>query len=225
MAFDLSQYETVDQRIEKFWDKYEDGAIITEIVKELASDDRAVFKCYLYKVYLDDKPFATGYADETRGSSHINKTSFMENCESSAIGRALHNGGISKHSEGKPRPSRSEMEKVARLTNDKASEAIANAPLAINNTWDEFVGKEPTPEPVSLEEAAQLVQQTFGEAEPIPTCSHGVRTIKSGVSASGKAWQGAMCEVRGASKGDRCPAIWYVMSKTTGKWRLPEGVE
>jgi hypothetical protein len=34
-----------------------------------------------------------------------------------------------------------------------------------------------------------------------------------------------MCEVRGASKGDRCPPIWYVMSKTTGKFRLPEGVE
>ena len=117
------------------------------------------------------------------------------------------------------------MEKVARIENDLASERIANAPLAINNSWDEFVGKEPTPEPVSLEEAAQLVQQTFGEAEPIPTCIHGPRTIKSGVSAAGKAWQGAMCEVRGASKGDRCPAIWYVMSKTTGKWRLPEGVE
>lgn len=225
MAFDLSQYETVDQRIEKFWELYPDGAIITMADKELSNNDRSVFITYLYKVYLDDKPFATGWADETRGSSHINKTSFLENCESSSIGRALHNGGISKHSDGKPRPSRTEMEKVARISNDKASEAIANAPLAINNTWDEFVGKEPTPEPISLASAAELVQQTFGEAEPIPSCSHGVRTIKSGVSAAGKPWQGALCEVRGASKGDRCPAIWYVMSKTTGKWRLPEGVE
>ena len=90
---------------------------------------------------------------------------------------------------------------------------------------DEFVAKEPTPEPVSLKQAAQLVQQAFGESEPIPTCSHGTRNIKNGVSAAGKAWQGAMCEVRGASKGDRCAPIWYVMSKTTGQWRLPEGVE
>jgi hypothetical protein len=117
------------------------------------------------------------------------------------------------------------MGKVARVKNDLASEAIANAPLAINNTWDEFVGAEPKQPVVTLSDAAEMVQQAFGEAEPIPTCSHGERTIKNGVSAAGKAWQGAVCEVRGASKGDRCPPIWYVMSKTTGKFRLPEGVE
>jgi hypothetical protein len=117
------------------------------------------------------------------------------------------------------------MGKVARIKNDIASETIANAPLAINNTWDEFVSEEPKQPVVTLADAAEMVQQAFGEAEPIPTCSHGERTIKNGVSAAGKAWQGAMCEVRGASKGDRCPPIWYVMSKTTGKFRLPEGVE
>jgi len=146
----------------------------------------------------------------------------LENCETSAIGRALANAGYA--AKGK-RPSREEMGKVARLKNDLASEAIANAPLAINNTWDEFVSEKPIQPVVTIGEAAELVQQAFGESEPIPTCSHGERVIKSGVSASGKPWQGAMCEVRGASKGERCPAIWYVMSKTTGKWRLPEGVE
>jgi hypothetical protein len=83
------------------------------------------------------------------------------------------------------------MGKVARVKNDIASETIANAPLAINNTWDEFVSEEPKQPVVTLADAAEMVQQAFGEAEPIPTCSHGVRTIKSGVSASGKAWQGA----------------------------------
>jgi hypothetical protein len=174
----------------------------------------------IYRDANDVNAAVSDAAYEFRSDRGVNKDFWVENCVTSSYGRSA---GLLLGSE--KRSTKQDMEKVARIENDLASERIANAPLAINNTWDQFVGKELTPEPVSLEEAAQLVQQTLGEAEPIPTCSHGPRTIKSGVSASGKAWQGAMCEVRGASKGDRCPAIWYVMSKTTGKWRLPEGVE
>jgi hypothetical protein len=116
------------------------------------------------------------------------------------------------------------MGKVARVKNDIASETIANAPLAINNTWDEFVGKESTPEPVTLKEAAKLVQQSFGEAEPIPTCSHGQRQIKGGIT-NGKSWQGAYCPLPKSDKARCSEVIWYVMSKETGKFRLPEGVE
>jgi hypothetical protein len=189
---------------------------------ESFKDDRFIVRAAIYRTFADEVPFSTGYAEEKISDRGVNSTSALENCETSAIGRALANAGYA--AKGK-RASQSEMAKVARVKNDLASEAIANAPLAINNTWDEFVSEKPIQPVVTIGEAAELVQQAFGEAEPIPTCSHGPRTIKSGVSASGKAWQGAMCEVRGASKGDRCPAIWYVMSKTTGKWRLPEGVE
>ena len=116
------------------------------------------------------------------------------------------------------------MGKVARVTNDKASEAIANAPLAINNTWDEFVSEKPIQQVVTLNDAATLVGNTLGEAEPIPTCSHGIRTIKSGIT-DGRAWRGAYCSLPKGNP-DRClEVIWYVLSKTTGKFRLPEGVE
>jgi hypothetical protein len=220
MAFNLDNYETVEVRLEKFIKDFPDFRIDTEL--ESFQNDRFIVKAYIYRTFADGVAFSTGYAEEKITDRGVNATSALENCETSAIGRALANAGYA--AKGK-RPSREEMGKVARVKNDIASETIANAPLAINNTWDEFVSEEPKQPVVTLADAAEMVQQAFGEAEPIPTCSHGERTIKNGVSAAGKAWQGAMCEVRGASKGDRCPPIWYVMSKTTGKFRLPEGVE
>lgn len=220
MAFNLNDYEDVAARIRRVHDNY---PMCRFNIREMKVDHEKGYCWVITEIYRDANDVNAAVSDaayEFRSDRGVNKDFWVENCVTSSYGRSA---GLLLGSE--KRSTKQDMEKVARIENDLASERIANSPLAINNTWDEFVGKEPTPEPVSLDEAAQLVQQTFGESEPIPTCSHGPRTIKSGVSASGKAWQGAMCEVRGASKGDRCPAIWYVMSKTTGKWRLPEGVE
>jgi hypothetical protein len=220
MAFNLNDYEDVAARIRRVHDNF---PMCRFNIREMKVDHEKGYCYVITEIYRDANDVNAAVSDaayEFRSDRGVNKDFWVENCVTSSYGRSA---GLLLGSE--KRSTKQDMEKVARIENDLASERIANAPLAINNTWDEFVGKEPTPEPVSLEEAAQLVQQTFGEAEPIPTCSHGPRTIKNGVSAAGKAWQGAMCEVRGASKGDRCPAIWYVMSKTTGKWRLPEGVE
>jgi hypothetical protein len=220
MAFNLSDYEDVAARIRRVHDNY---PMCRFNIREMKVDHEKGYCWVITEIYRDANDASAAVSDaayEFRSDRGVNKDFWVENCVTSSYGRSA---GLLLGSE--KRSTKQDMEKVARIENDMASERIANAPLALNNTWDEFVAKEPTPEPVSIEQAAQLVQQTFGESEPIPTCSHGSRNIKNGVSAAGKAWQGAMCEVRGASKGDRCPPIWYVMSKTTGQWRLPEGVE
>lgn len=89
MAFDLSQYETVDSRINRFYEKYTNGRIITELIAY--SDQAFIVKAFVYRDLQDVNPSATGFAEERVGASPVNRTSALENCETSAIGRALAN--------------------------------------------------------------------------------------------------------------------------------------
>jgi hypothetical protein len=88
----LKDYVEVNVRIEKFYDKYPDGRIITDLISW--NDGVVVMKAFVYKDHETDKPIATGMAYEKEGSSFINKTSALENCETSAVGRALAMAGF-----------------------------------------------------------------------------------------------------------------------------------
>jgi hypothetical protein len=63
------------------------------------------------ELWLEDVCIATGYAEEVRGAGNVNRTSHVENCETSAVGRALANAGMAGTDVNK-RPSREEMSKV-----------------------------------------------------------------------------------------------------------------
>lgn len=79
------KYAEVNQRIKAFRMLYPTGPIITEMVSN--ENGVCVFKA---SIYTDEqKLLATGTAYEKENSSFINKTSYIENCETSAIGRAL----------------------------------------------------------------------------------------------------------------------------------------
>lgn len=108
MAWDLSNYEAVEDRIDRFYKEHQDGRILTEI--HTLTTEKVIFKAY---IYLSDVLVATGFAYEKDGSSPVNKTSHIENAETSAIGRALANYNYAKKG---ARPSREEMEKVVRST-------------------------------------------------------------------------------------------------------------
>ena len=113
MGFDLSNYETVEQRLVRFWAAYPNGRVYTSMMNY--TGDACVFYAELYADKEDKVPVATGYAEEVKSDRGVNATSFVENCETSAIGRAIANCPLQAPASG-PRPSRNEMQKVERLT-------------------------------------------------------------------------------------------------------------
>jgi hypothetical protein len=116
MRFDLSSYATVEERLEKFWHDHPDGAIHTEIAHR--EGNAVIFKASVF-FERGGELVATGFAEEIRDASPVNKTSFVENAETSAIGRALANCNYQM----KKRASRQEMEKVQRQTEQPVATA------------------------------------------------------------------------------------------------------
>ena len=220
--FDLSNYETVDQRLEKFWAKYPDGAILTELVAH--THDKYIVKASVYKTYADSIPFATGFAEETVSSRGVNSTSALENAESSSIGRALHTGGISKHSEGKPRPSREEMEKVNNSKPKPFAEKLAEKiTMAVeDDPWTVKAVEPAAPASMSVQEVAESIGATVLSDDP--TCKHGNRIWATGTSKAGKVWGHWKCDARPSigerwADVDKCDPIWCDLSPK-GTWSI-----
>ena len=118
--FDLSLYETVAQRLVRWWLEYPEGRIITSIHHYDGSTIIMRAECF----NNDDRLIATGYAEEVFGNSPVNKTSFLENCETSAIGRAISNSRIGHTGE---RASVTEMDKVNRINSTPKTDSHGSA--------------------------------------------------------------------------------------------------
>jgi len=84
------QYVEVKERIKYFRENFKDWSLTSEVID--LTEDRCVIKATISNE--KGRVIASGIAYESKGSSYINKTSFIENCETSAWGRALANIGI-----------------------------------------------------------------------------------------------------------------------------------
>ena len=169
MAIPLEGYESVAERIEKFWVKYPNGRIDVQIIFQ--DGTRYIVQTNIYKEITDPLPFATDFAEEIRSSANRFP---LENGSTSAIGRALHTGGLSKFSENQNRPSFEEMKRVERPVVAAPKEAAL--PNGSYDPWD--------------------MTQSVAEIGGILTsrsCAHGVMIRKEGVGKTGKAYKGWVC--------------------------------
>ena len=164
MSFNPSDYAEVADRLPLFWADCPRGRIITELLVD--DGTRIVMRAELYADIGDTVPTTTGFAEEVRGSSMVNKTSALENCETSAVGRALANY---QYQGGKKRASLEEVVKVYR----QGGELSATGPTTSTNS------DEPSPKqlgllrslgwngdkPATKREASQLIEQLKAQSQ------------------------------------------------------------
>ena len=213
--FNLEDYETVEERLSKFWKEHPDGRISTTLVEHTLQ--RFIVQAAIYRTEVDAHPWTTGYAEETVSTRGVNSTSALENCETSAIGRALANANYA--TKGK-RPSREEMAKVNNNQPKPFTEKLADK-ITMPVEDDVWTVKAVAPAS-SAAEAVALVQDVLGAVKidkDIPLCrnchDHKPMTWKTGVSAKNKQpWANFNCF---ACK----DVIWYRIA-ADGSWKPQE---
>ena len=214
MAFNINDYELVEVRLGKFISDYPDFMVHTEVIE--ATTTRFIVRAKIYRTCLDAQPVATGLAYETITDRGVNQTSALENCETSAIGRALANAGYA--AKGK-RPSQSEMAKViAAQEKPLTFKEKLESRIPINEETNKPVEpREPQPVSWGIGDAVNAIAKASPK-EPEP-CEHG-HILKQGISkGKGKPYYGYVCK-----KGVDAHANWAKQT-SNGIWYFEEGYE
>jgi hypothetical protein len=89
MRFNPEEYITVAERVTAFYDKFPLGRILTDVLEHSAETGFVLVKASAYREPDDAMPAATGHAYELRSAGHVQAGSYVEVCETSAVGRAL----------------------------------------------------------------------------------------------------------------------------------------
>lgn len=108
----FADYVPVSERLEHFYKDYPSGRVLTSIVEHDAEHGFVLIRAEIYRQHDDAMPAATGHAFENRSEGYVNKTSYIENCETSATGRAL---ALLGYEIKRGIASREEMEKTERM--------------------------------------------------------------------------------------------------------------
>ena len=204
MGFNLEDYETVEERLIKFWKEHPDGRINTELLE--ATPSRFIVRAEIFRTEVDSKAWTSGLAFEHVSDRGVNSTSALENCETSAIGRALANAGYA--TKGK-RASREEMGKIANKYEKRVAERIeVEKP---SDPWS--IETKEMPLPVS--QAVAAINDNV-VPEEIPTCpEHKQAGIPKTGNTRGKAWKKYDCPQGWPNS---CKWVQWMEIDKTGRW-------
>ena len=175
MGFDIDSYEPVQSRFSRFIEWAESKEQFFAVVSELLSlpgEDICVMKT---SILCDGVVVSTGHAEEIRNMGNVNKTSSLENCETSSLGRCLSNFPMHNFcgSSLDKRPSREEMQKVQRgdtvvtESSNLASEKQQNMIRAVCKS----MGKVPPHnlQAMTKREASAYIDSLKNGEQPAPT--------------------------------------------------------
>jgi hypothetical protein len=221
MAFNINDYETVEVRLGRYIADNPDFMVHTELLEH--SEKRFIVLAKIYRTCVDSQPFATGLAYETISDRGVNQTSALENCETSAIGRALANAGYA--AKGK-RPSQSEMVKVIAAEDapktfkekleSRTYGAAGSRSAAVEDALrSSFAAEKTKPEPVAWSVGEVVDALPSSTPEPMP-CESGKQKLMQGISKGGKPYYGYVCGC-GKPKDQQCKAQWATLS-ANGRW-------
>ena len=118
LLFDVGEYAPVADRITLFYARFPTGRIITRLVSR--TEHEITVQAFVFRSVEEQRPSATGLASERIGDGDVNTVACLENTETSAIGRALANLGLTASAQ---RPSREEMVKANRERALRVAEA------------------------------------------------------------------------------------------------------
>jgi hypothetical protein len=211
--FNLADYETCEVRLDKWWKDNPDGRVATELIS--FQNGQYIVQAYLYRTFADSVAYSTGLAEEKISDRGVNSTSALENCETSAIARALANANYA--AKGK-RASREEMTKVV-----KTQMSVTKDYIPVQKEDDPWTIKT-VAMPITSEEAVATVKDIIGATtdKDVPRCPHGEMHWASGTSKQGKQWGHFKCPAAATGEMDRClkgeDIRWYEIGPN-GTWK------
>lgn len=211
--FNLNDYETCEVRLDKWWKDNPDGRVATELIS--FQNGQYIVQAYLYRTFADSVAYSTGLAEEKIADRGVNATSALENCETSAIARALANANYA--AKGK-RASREEMTKVV-----KQQMATPKEYIPVEKEDDPWTIRT-VEAPKSAAEAVSIVKDIIGGTtdKDVPRCPHGQMYWAHGMTKANKPWGHFKCMNAATGEMNRCPkgedVIWYEIGPN-GEWR------
>ena len=223
--FDLSQYETVADRVSRFQKLHIGGRIVTKVVSLDNSKGEVLAMAEVYREHEDTQPAGVDYAFGIAATYPQSMRKFyVEDTVTSAVGRAL-----SLVLDTDKKPTREDMQKVQAHNEVKAKVEEVKAKMA--DTSKEYVPVAKADDPwttweaapvATAEQAIETVKQVLGGTAVDESCRHGARIWKTGTTKAGKPWGHWRCSAQvtsGTSAGadDKCDPIWYEI-KPDGSW-------